>query len=131
MDTDNNGWESGQRLEPVIDKLLQWQASLGGTLQVETEADAERIGLLNRIDTAIQLLRLCDEYHVIPGTHWDTVPNLISPCHQPEVRIVDDGESDRASAWRELALESGNAVRLHGGEVIIGGQRTSPYTREG
>ena len=48
----------------------------------------------------------------------------------PEIRIVVDGETDDSSGWRELALTSGHAVRMRGGEIVIGGgSRTSSYTR--
>ncbi len=127
MKTDHNGWETGGRLDQVIAKLSAWHSELHTT---ETSDSPEQISLLNQFDTAIQLLRLCDEFEVIPGTFWDRVPVLIHSSYQPEIRIVDDGETDDPSGWRELALASGNAVRMRGGEVVIGGARTKPYTRE-
>jgi hypothetical protein len=95
----------------------------------DPRSEAERLGLLNRIDTAIQLLRRCDEFDIAPGAFWDAVPNRVSPCHMPEIRVVDDCESDDPIGWTELEFRPGVAVRLPAGSVVIGGIRTSPVTR--
>jgi hypothetical protein len=84
--------------------------------------EATRTGLANRIDTAIRLLRLCDEHNVTTGAHWDSVPDIVNPSYMPEILIVDDGETDDPSGWREVEFSRGIVVRLRGGETIIGGR---------
>jgi len=126
MNADDNGWETGARLEPVIAKLAEWQREVESCDSTGAAQRGERIALLNRIDTAIQLLRRCDEFEVSPGAFWDRIPDLVSPSSMPEARIVDDSESDNPAYWRELVLASGRVVRMRGGEVVIGGNRTAP-----
>src|SRR5436190_16418747 len=99
MTTDEHGFEIGPRLQPVIERLLRWHQEVAAQVCTDSRLDAERIGLANRIDTAIRLLRLCDEFDIAPGAHWDAVPELVSPSYQPEVRVVDDSESDNPSFW--------------------------------
>ena len=123
---DNNGWETGPRLEPVIAKLAEWQREVVACDSPDAAQHAERISLLNRIDTAIQLLRRCDEFEVSPGAFWDRIPDIVNPSYMPEARVVDDSESDNPAHWRELPLASGHAVRMRGGEVVIGGNRVTP-----
>ena len=129
METDDNGWETGARLEAVIAKLSAWHQEVDARETNDPGQRAQRISLLNQIDTAIQLLKLCDDFEVNAGAVWDRVPDIVHPSYMPEIRIVDDGETDDPSGWRELALISGHAVRMRGGEIVIGGSRTSPYTR--
>jgi hypothetical protein len=126
MTTDENGLEIGPRLQPVVERLLAWQRDVASQVCTDPQSEAERISLANRIDTAIRLLRLCDEHHVSPGANWDSVPDLISPSYMPEIRVVDDGETDDPAGWRELEFRSGVAVRLHSGSVVIGGHHTKP-----
>jgi hypothetical protein len=129
IETGSCGFETGPRLEPVIARLLVWQSEIASQKAPTPAAEAERIGLLNRIDTAIQLLKRCDEFNISPGAYWDAVPDLISPSHMPEVRVVDDCESDNPMRWTELAFRPGVAFRLPAGSVVIGGIRTSQVTR--
>lgn len=129
MQTDENGWEAGARLESVIQRLSEWHRELDSDKPFDPIERAERISLLNQIDTAIQLLKLCDEFGVTAGAFWDRIPDLIHPSYTPEIRIVNDQETDDPTYWRELALASGHAVRMRGGEVVIGGSRTSPDSR--
>ena len=129
MESDDNGWETGARLEAVIAKLSDWHRELNSLETLDSVQRAQRITLLNQIDTAIQLLKLCDDFEVTAGAFWDRIPDVIDPSYMPEIRIVDDGETDDPSGWRELALASGHAVRMRGGEIVIGGNRTSPNTR--
>src|SRR4051812_20068301 len=112
MSADENGLEIGPRLQPVVERLLAWHQEVSSSATSDSRAEAQRIGLVNRIDTAIRLLKLCDDFEVVPGAFWDKVPDLVSPSHQPEVRIVDDCESDNPAYWRELEFRSGVAVRL-------------------
>jgi hypothetical protein len=126
MNTDDNGWETGARLEPVIAKLAAWQREVEACDSPDAAQRAERISLRNRIDTAIQLLRRCDEFEIAPGELWDRIPDIVHGQYLPEIRIVDDRESDDPQYWQELPLASGHAVRMRGGEVVIGGNRVTP-----
>jgi hypothetical protein len=129
VETNDNVWETGARLEAVIAKLSEWYQEVVSSETNDPEQNAQRISLLNQIDTPMQLLKLCDDFEVTAGAFWDRIPHIVHPSYMPEIRIVDDGETDDPSGWRELALTSGHAVRMRGGEIVIGGSRTSPYTR--
>jgi len=129
MNTDDSGREIGPKLQPVIDRLLIWQQEVAAQVATDSQSRAESIGLANRIDTAIRLLRLCDEFDIASGAHWDAVPDLVSPSYSPEIRVVDDGETDDPAGWRELEFRSGVAIRLPAGAVVIGGRHTLPITR--
>lgn len=124
MTTDDHGCETEPRLQPVIERLLSWQQEVVAQISKDPRVEAERIGLANRIDTAVRLLQRCDEFDVAPGASWDAAPDIISSSYQPDVRIVDDRESDNPASWRELAFGDGVTVRLLPGSVIVGGFRS-------
>jgi len=61
MTTDDNGYEIGTRLQPVVERLLLWQQEVVAQVSTDSQHEAERISLANRIDTAVRLLQRCDE----------------------------------------------------------------------
>ena len=53
---DENGFESVPRLGPIVERLRLWRQEVDAQVCTDSRLEAERIGLANRIDTAIRLL---------------------------------------------------------------------------
>lgn len=105
---------------PVIDHLEQWLADLSQVTEFSsTEEKAEHIGLMNRIDTAIAQLPLCEKHRITGGSWFCPLPEIPYHSYAPEYRIVDDSESDNPDWWREVEFEDRGIVRLTGGDVVI------------
>jgi hypothetical protein len=109
---------------PIIKHLQEWHASLAMQQDFPSiESKAEHIGLLNRIETAIARLKLCEANDIYPGA-WICVlppkanPQVSQPFY-PEYRIVCDRESDKPEHWEEVRFEKRGFVRLTAGDIVI------------
>ncbi len=105
---------------PTIQHLKQWHESLSCQREfANVEAKAEHVGLLNRIETAIARLKMCEENGIFGGAWVCVLPSVVYQNGIPEYRVVCDGESDKPEHWREVRFEKRGFVRLSGGDVVI------------
>lgn len=105
---------------PVIQHLEEWRATLAGLGDFPSlEAKAEHIGLLNRIETAIARLKMCETHEIYPSAWICELPPVIHEQFNPEYRVVNDGESDKPGHWQEVRFEKRGFVRLTGGDLVI------------
>lgn len=119
-DPEEAGHECPDIYRPVIERLRVWleEANLTAEKAESVSSKAEAIGLRNRIESAMRVLQICQDYRVHPGVRVHQIPDLIRPDHQPGIRVVDDNESDNPRFWRELMFENG-PLTLHGGDLLI------------
>ena len=90
MDAQDNGWESPEIYAPVIEYLARWLGEVDADPSWKT---VEGIGLRNSIHA---------------GAEFVKIPEIIVPGqYHPEVRVVDDCESDRPEHWEELVFDGG------------------------
>lgn len=109
---------------PITQHLEEWYATLGGMANFPSlEAKAEHIGLLNRIETAIARLKICETYEIHPSAWICKLPPEISPefpqPFYPEYRVVCDRESDNPEHWEEVRFDQRGFVRLTAGDLVI------------
>ena len=109
---------------------MEWKGEVDSLDTESVEQKANNIGLSNRIDTAIQLLQICDAHDISvnQAKAIDVVPNIVTSCYQPYIRIVDDRETHDPSGWTDLVFPDGCIRILSGGEIIMGAQTVRPDT---
>lgn len=109
---------------PIIAHLQEWRAALAGVTDFPSlEAKAEHIGLLNRIDTAIVRLKMCEKYEIYPAAWICKLPPELNPQFSqsffPEYRIVCDHETEEREYWEEVSFDKHGIVRLTAGDLVI------------
>jgi hypothetical protein len=105
---------------PIIQHLAEWHASLAcQTVFPSVEQKAEHIGLMNRIETAMARLKLCEKHDIYTGAWICVLPPVAYQNAIPEYRVVCDGESDNPAHWKEVSFEKRGIVRLTGGDIVI------------
>ncbi|AQA17458.1 hypothetical protein BST95_03605 [Halioglobus japonicus] len=105
-------------MNPAIDKLKDYLVELQSTEALGSIADrAEHIGLINRIDTAIQQLELCESYGITGGSKFFTLPGTGDPNYDNYV-VAHDCESHRPENWEEVLFD-GRSIRLQQGDLVI------------
>ena len=119
-----NPWSTKRQpadlMDEVIEKLACWKEELEKVVDFPSvEEKALHIGLLNRIDTAIGQLRLCESFEIFRTARVCEVPLVADSSDQPEIRLVNDHESDEPRNLQELQVDGKPLIRLIGGELII------------
>ena len=109
---------------PVIEHLQEWHARLATQQDFPSiEAKAEHIGLLNRIETAVARLKICQDHEIYSGSWICVLPPEINPefpqPFYPEYRIVCDHETDSPEHWEEVQFAKRGIVRLRAGDLVI------------
>ncbi len=79
------------------------------------EKKAEHYGLMNRLEMAIDQLRLCDKYEITGGSLVNQLPDHgLHFCY----KVVHENESSDPQNWEEVLFE-GKQITLSAGDLVI------------
>ncbi len=108
-------------MEDVIQHLITWKTELETKCSFSTVAErAEHIGLVNRIDSAIRLLKLCALHDIPPGAWFCALPDSKDlGYHQVGYHVVCDNETHDPTEWSEVAFEKHGKLLLRPGDIVI------------
>jgi hypothetical protein len=104
-------------MNPAIQKLEEYISELQGITRFQSvEEKANHIGLINRIETAIGNLKLCEKYEIYPGSLVNVLPETENPNFV--YLVVHENESSDPCNWEEV-LFNDRQVLLSSGDLVI------------
>ena len=107
----------------VYNHLEKERDRLGSEIQAckDLKTKAELIGNKNLVESAINLLRKCEDFDVKASSIFTKLPEQVCQSPSSDYRIMEDCETENSEHWVEAKVEGrqSNQVRLNQGDVVI------------
>jgi len=101
----------------VIKKLNHWLNEVKVQLSLDPK-NIELHELASQIDIAIQNIKLCEKYGILPKSIIKILPEQSCRSHSSDYRIVEDLETENREHWIEVTINN-KPIRLNEGDLVI------------